>query len=157
MEDKYAPLRLENQLCFPLYAAAREIIKQYRPFLDELDLTYTQYITMMVLWAEGEISVKLLGKRLHLDSGTLTPLLKALEQQGCVTRCRSAEDERVLLVRLTEAGKALEDAALRVPEQMRACVRLSPEEAATLHRLLYKLLDPSLSVPADGGAEAQEA
>ena len=149
MEDKYAPLRLENQLCFPLYAAAREIIKQYRPFLDDLDLTYTQYITMMVLWAEGEISVKLLGKRLHLDSGTLTPL--------CVTRCRSAEDERVLLVRLTEAGKALEDAALRVPEQMRACVRLSPEEAATLHRLLYKLLDPSLSVPADGGAEAQEA
>ena len=157
MEDKYAPLRLENQLCFPLYAAAREIIKQYRPFLDELDLTYTQYITMMVLWAEGEISVKLLGKRLHLDSGTLTPLLKALEQKGCVTRCRSAEDERVLLVRLTEAGKALEDAALRVPEQMRVCVRLSPEEAATLHRLLYKLLDPSLSVPADGGAEAQEA
>ncbi|MBQ1755720.1 MAG: MarR family transcriptional regulator, partial [Oscillospiraceae bacterium] len=101
MEDKYAPLRLENQLCFPLYAAAREIIKQYRPFLDDLDLTYTQYITMMVLWAEGEISVKLLGKRLHLDSGTLTPLLKALEQKGCVTRCRSAEDERVLLVRLT--------------------------------------------------------
>ncbi len=112
---------------------------------------------MMVLWAEGEISVKLLGKRLHLDSGTLTPLLKALEQKGCVTRCRSAEDERVLLVRLTEAGKALEDAALRVPEQMRACVRLSPEEAATLYRLLYKLLDPTLSVPADGGAEAQEA
>lgn len=157
MEEKYASLRLKNQLCFPLYAASREIIRLYRPYLDALDLTYTQYITMMVLWAEGEISVKLLGKRLHLDSGTLTPLLKALEQKGCVTRCRSAEDERVLLVRLTEAGKALEDAALRVPEQMRACVRLSPEEAATLHRLLYKLLDPSLSVPADGGAEAQEA
>ena len=147
MEDKYAPLRLENQLCFPLYAAAREIIKLYRPFLDDLDLTYTQYITMMVLWAEGEISVKQLGKRLHMDSGTLTPLLKALEQKGYVTRLRSPEDERVLLVRLTEDGRALEDTALRVPEQMRACVRLSPDEAETLYRLLYKLLDPSLSLP----------
>ena len=140
MEDKYAPLRLENQLCFPLYAAAREIIKLYRPFLDDLDLTYTQYITMMVLWAEGEISVKQLGKRLHLDSGTLTPLLKSMEQKGYVCRNRSKSDERVVKVVLTEKGISLREKALQVPEQMRACVRLSPEEAELLYSLLYKLL-----------------
>jgi DNA-binding MarR family transcriptional regulator len=133
------------------------ITRKYKPLLDKLDLTYTQYIVMMVLWEEKQVNEKFLCEALCLKTNTLTPLLKALEQKGCVTRCRSAEDERVLLVRLTEAGKALEDAALRVPEQMRACVRLSPEEAATLYRLLYKLLDPTLSVPADGGAEAQEA
>ena len=147
MENEFAALRLENQLCFPLYAAAREIIKLYRPHLDALDLTYTQYITMMVLWAEEEISVKQLGARLYLDSGTLTPLLKSLEQKGYLTRSRSKADERVLLVRLTEAGRSLEREALCVPQQMQACVRLSPEEAATLYRLLYKLLDPTKEVP----------
>ena len=140
MEPGYEGLRLENQLCFPLYAASREIIKLYRPHLEELDLTYTQYITMMVLWAEGEISVKHLGSRLYLDSSTLTPLLKALEQKGYVTRLRSKEDERVLLVRLTEKGDALRKQALAVPERMKACVRLTPEEASTLYRLLYKVL-----------------
>ncbi len=135
-------LRLENQLCFPLYAASREIIKRYRPHLEALDLTYTQYITMMVLWAEGEISVKGLGNRLYLDSGTLTPLLKALEQKGYVNRFRSKEDERVLLVRLTDRGRALEEKALAVPAAMQTCVPFSPEEAAELHRLLYKLLAP---------------
>lgn len=141
MEQDFSALRLENQLCFPLYAASREIIKHYRPHLEALDLTYTQYITMMVLWAENEISVKRLGSRLYLDSGTLTPLLKALEQKGYVNRIRSKEDERVLLVRLTEQGKALEEQALRVPAAMQACVPLSPEEAALLYRLLYKLLE----------------
>ncbi len=143
MEQDRASLRLENQLCFPLYAASREIIKHYRPHLEALDLTYTQYITMMVLWAEEEISVKQLGNRLYLDSGTLTPLLKALEQKGYVNRFRSKEDERVLLIRLTEQGRALEDQALAVPAAMQACLRLSPEEARTLYTLLYKLLSPA--------------
>ena len=138
--DRFAALRLDNQLCFPLYAASREIIRLYRPHLEALDLTYTQYITMMVLWEEREISVKQLGKRLYLDSGTLTPLLKSLEAKGYVTRTRSDSDERVVLVRLTEAGQALQERALSVPEGMRACVHLSPEEAAVLYKLLYKLL-----------------
>ena len=138
--ERYAGLRLENQLCFPLYAASREIIRMYRPFLDELDLTYTQYITMMVLWEEKEISVKQLGNRLYLDSGTLTPLLKSLETKGYVKRKRCEEDERVVLVRLTETGAKLQEEALSVPEQMRTCVRLSQEEAAVLYKLLYKLL-----------------
>ncbi len=138
--DRFAALRLDNQLCFPLYAASREIIRLYRPHLEALDLTYTQYISMMVLWEEREISVKQLGKRLYLDSGTLTPLLKSLETKGYVSRTRSPEDERVVLVRLTESGAALEEKALSVPEGMRACVRLSPEESAVLYKLLYKLL-----------------
>ena len=138
--DRFAALRLDNQLCFPLYAASREIIRLYRPHLEALDLTYTQYITMMVLWEQREISVKQLGKRLYLDSGTLTPLLKSLEAKGYVTRTRSPEDERVVLVRLTEAGAALGEQPLAVPAGMRACVHLSPEEAAVLYKLLYKLL-----------------
>ena len=138
--EGYAGLRLDNQLCFPLYAASREIIRLYRPFLEELDLTYTQYITMMVLWEEEEISVKQLGRRLYLDSGTLTPLLKSLEAKGYISRSRKPDDERVVLARLTEAGRALRDRALSVPAQMRACVRLSPEEAAVLYKILYKLL-----------------
>ena len=138
--DRYAALRLENQLCFPLYAASRELIRHYRPHLDALELTYTQYITMMVLWAEREISVKQLGQRLYLDSGTLTPLLKSLESKGFVTRTRSETDERVVLVRLTDTGLSLREQALCVPEGMRACVRLTDEEAATLYRLLHKLL-----------------
>ena len=141
MAEEFDALRLDRQLCFPLYAASREIIKQYRPHLEALDLTYTQYITLMVLWEEKEISVKQLGKRLFLDSGTLTPLLKALEQKGYVSRSRSKADERVLLVRLTEAGEALKLRAAEVPRQMAQCVRLTPEEAAVLYRLLYKLLD----------------
>lgn len=139
-QDRYAALRLDNQLCFPLYAASREIIRQYRPSLEALDLTYTQYITMMVLWEVAEINVKQLGQRLYLDSGTLTPLLKSLEAKGFVTRTRSDADERMVLVQLTEAGKQLREQALNVPSQMRSCVKLSNEEAALLYRLLYKLL-----------------
>lgn len=138
--DRYAALRLDRQLCFPLYAAAREIIRHYRPHLEALDLTYTQYITMMVLWEVREISVKQLGNRLFLDSGTLTPLLKSLEAKGYVTRARCETDERVVLVHLTELGAALQEQALSVPEELRACVRLSPEDAALLYKLLYKLL-----------------
>ncbi len=143
-QDRYAALRLENQLCFPLYAASREIIRQYRPSLEALDLTYTQYITMLVLWEVGEINVKHLGQRLYLDSGTLTPLLKSLEAKGYVIRTRSEADERVVLVKLTATGKQLQEKALSVPTRMQSCVRLSKEEAALLYQLLYKLLSEPL-------------
>lgn len=133
-------LKLENQLCFPLYACSREVIKQYRPFLDTIGLTYTQYVAMMVCWEEEAISVKELGRRLYLDSGTLTPVLKALEQKGYITRRRSAEDERVLIAALTDAGRDLQEQAAEIPRQIGGCIRLEPEEALELYQLLYKLL-----------------
>ena len=138
--SEYDGLKLENQLCFPLYACSKEIIKQYRPYLDELDLTYTQYITMMVMWEEKKISVKELGKKLFLDSGTLTPVLKSLESKGYVSRFRSSEDERVLLIEITENGKALKEKASSVPEKIAACVALDSDEALQLYQLLYKIL-----------------
>ena len=140
MAEDYSALKLENQLCFPLYAAAKEVVRRYRPFLDKLDLTYTQYITMMVMWEEKEISVKDLGEKLYLDSGTLTPLLKSLEQKNYVSRRRSSEDERVLIVSLTETGEKLKEKAVDVPYQMGGCIHLTREEAMTLYSLLYKLL-----------------
>ncbi|MBE7007984.1 MAG: MarR family transcriptional regulator [Ruminococcaceae bacterium] len=138
---KYDKLKLENQVCFPLYAASREVVKRYRPYLDPLGLTYTQYIAMMVFWEQKKCSVKELGEKLYLDSGTLTPVLKSLETKGYVRRYRSTEDERVLLVEVTEEGEKLRDRALEVPVQVGGCVRFDPEEAKTLYRLLYKLLD----------------
>ncbi len=146
--DKYDSLRLGNQLCFPLYAASREVIKQYRPFLQALDLTYTQYVVMMVLWEEKRINVKQLGQKLFLDSGTLTPVLKSLEQKRYLTRRRSREDERVLTVELTPEGEALREQAVEVPAKMAGCVRLTPEEAGSLYTLLYKLL-AQFSPPAE--------
>ena len=139
--DRYDALKLENQLCFPLYAASREVIKRYHPYLTELGLTYTQYIAMMVLWAEQRISVKELGKRLYLDSGTLTPVLKSLEEKGYVERRRSPEDERVLIVGVTGAGEALKERAADVPAKIAGCVRLDSKEAQQLYRLLYKILE----------------
>ncbi len=140
MEDAYAALRLENQLCFPLYACSREIIKQYKPHLDELGLTYTQYITMMVLWEKGEATVKELGEQLYLDSGTLTPLLKKLEARGCIIRTRSKTDERNLMITVTPEGMALREQAVSVPAKMARCSRLDENEAMELYRLLHKLL-----------------
>ncbi|MBQ8288808.1 MAG: MarR family transcriptional regulator [Clostridia bacterium] len=141
MDDlKFEGLKLGNQICFPLYAASREVVKQYRPYLDELDLTYTQYITMMVFWEHKKLSVKELGEKLYLDSGTLTPVLKSLEAKGFVRRFRSTADERVLLVEITEAGEALKNAAAEVPAKVAGCVKLKPGEAVELYRLLYKLL-----------------
>lgn len=140
MSDKYDSLKLSNQLCFPLYACSKEIVRRYKPFLDKIDLTYTQYITMMVMWEQTSISVKDLGELLFLDSGTLTPVLKTLEQKKLVTRQRSKEDERVLIVTITEEGLALRDKALDVPVQMSSCIQISPEEAKQLYNLLYKLL-----------------
>ena len=141
--ENYDALKLENQLCFPLYAASRELIKQYRPSLEALNLTYTQYITMLVLWDAGKISVKELGRRLYLDSGTLTPVLKSLEAKGLVSRSRSTLDERVLIVDCTPQGLALRDKALDVPRQIAGLIRLNKEEAETLYSLLYKLLSPT--------------
>lgn len=138
---QYDVLKLENQLCFPLYACARETIKLYKPYLDELELTYTQYITMMVLWEKKQLSAKELGNILFLDSGTLTPLLKKLESRGLLTRERSKEDERNLTVTITEKGEVLKDKALDIPEQMASCVNLSPEETVVLYKLLYKMLE----------------
>ena len=140
MADKYDVLKLKNQLCFPLYACSKEIVKLYKPYLDELDLTYTQYITMMVLWEHKQMNVKELGGHLYLDSGTLTPVLKKLEQKGWVKRSRTKEDERVLNVTLTENGEALKEKAVQIPERMGECMKLEPEEAEILYKTLYKLL-----------------
>lgn len=139
--DKYDALKLENQLCFPLYAASKEVIRRYNPLLSKYGLTYTQYITMMVMWSEKCTTVKALGRQLFLDSGTLTPVLKELEQKGFVTRERSSEDERVLTVKATESGMALRDKLLDVPGQVASCVNLEPGEAAELYRLLNKILN----------------
>ena len=141
--DEYEVLKLGNQICFPLYAASREVIKRYRPFLEKLGLTYTQYITMMVIWEKKSINVKELGDILFLDSGTLSPVLKSLETKNYITRKRCCDDERVLIVSITEQGEALRDEALNVPAQIAGCISLTGEEAMTLHGLLYKLLDRS--------------
>lgn len=142
MEDKkYDALKLENQLCFPLYAASREVIKKYKPFLDAIDLTYTQYITMMILWERNSVTAKELGEELYLDSGTLTPLLKKLETKGLVGRKRSEEDERNLIVTLTEKGAQLKENAQKIPQQMTKCVQLDKDEKKLLYDLLYKLLE----------------
>lgn len=141
MQKEYKELRLENQLCFPLYACAKEVTRRYKPFLDPLGLTYTQYITMMVLWEKKEVRVKDLGEVLYLDSGTLTPLLKRLEQKGLITRSRYQDDERALCVQITDLGEAMQEKAKSVPEEMRACLPLSAEEM----QVLKKLLDRTLS------------
>ena len=140
MANKYDCLKIENQLCFPLYAASREVIKQYNPYLQKIDLTYTQYVAMMVLWDVKKTTVKDLGEKLYLDSGTLTPLLKSLEAKGLVTRSRSKEDERVLIVEITAKGEDLKNEAVEIPKAMMGCVKLTQEEAATLYSLLYKVL-----------------
>ena len=140
MGDKYDVLKIDNQLCFPLYACAKEIVRKYKPFLDEIDLTYTQYITMMVLWEKKEINVKALGKRLYLDSGTLTPVLKRLEQKGLIFRQRDSRDERNLIVRLSPEGEQLKEKAVEIPHKMAGCVILSEDDAAQLYRILHEVL-----------------
>ena len=139
-ENNFESLKLEKQVCFPLYACARETIKLYKPFLDKLNLTYTQYITMLVLWEAGSTTVKELGNRLYLDSGTLTPLLKKLEEKGLVTRRRSTADERNLIVTITPEGEAMKQEAAHIPSAMAQCLTLTKEETRTLYQLLYKML-----------------
>ena len=140
MNKKFDVLKLENQLCFPLYAAAREVVKRYRPHLDAIDLTYTQYITMMVMWEEKEITVKALGEKLFLDSGTMTPVLKSLEAKGYVTRKRSTTDERSVSVFLTDSGEKLKETAVEIPAKVAGCVGLGAEEGLQLYKILYKIL-----------------
>ncbi|MDD3278504.1 MAG: MarR family transcriptional regulator [Lachnospiraceae bacterium] len=141
MTEKYDSLKLKNQLCFPLYACSKEVVRRYKPLLEEIDLTYTQYITMMVLWEKQEMNVKELGADLYLDSGTLTPVLKKLESKGFITRKRSQEDERNLIVHITREGAALKEQAAEIPDKMGGCVNLTSEEADQLYQLLYKILD----------------
>ena len=137
---KYDALLLQNQLCFPLYAVSKEVVRLYKPFLDEIGLTYTQYIAMMVLWEKRSLTVKELGEYLYLDSGTLTPLLKKMEAQGLVSRQRNAADERSVIVSVTAQGEALRARAATRPERLGACLPLSKGEADTLYQLLYKVL-----------------
>ncbi len=133
-------LKLKNQLCFPLYAAAKQVVSSYKPFLDEIDLTYTQYIAMMVLWEHKSVGVKELGEHLYLDSGTLTPLLKRLESKGLLRRERSADDERAVTITITTEGEKLKEKAADVPAKIMKCMPLSADEAQTLYSILYKLL-----------------
>jgi len=138
---QYDALKLENQLCFPLYASAKEVVRKYKPYLDKIDLTYTQYIAMMVMWEKKVMNVKELGEYLYLDSGTLTPLLKKLEAKKLITRTRFKEDERQLCVQITEEGIALKNKSIEIPGQIASCLPLSHEEALQLYHLLYKILE----------------
>jgi DNA-binding MarR family transcriptional regulator len=139
--EGYEQLKLENQLCFPLYAAAKEVVRKYKPYLDKLDLTYTQYIAMMVLWENESMNVKELGSKLYLDSGTLTPLLKKLETKGYISRCRCKEDERNLIIRITETGEALKEKAASIPSEMtEKWLNISRDEVKNMYHALYKLL-----------------
>ena len=136
--NPYDTIRLENQLCFPLYACSKEVVRQYRMTLKPLGLTYTQYMVMMVLWEHNSITEKVLGEKLHLDSGTLAPLLKRLEKFGLVRRERPEYNESTLLISLTEAGIAMKDDALSVTETLKNCMGLSMEECSVLRKLLDK-------------------
>ena len=140
MESEYDSLTLKNQLCFPLYLCSKEIIRRYTPFLNELNLTYTQYIVMMYFWEKRTSNVKELGKALLLDSSTLTPLLKKLESKGYITRVRSKIDERNLNLEVTEKGLSLRDEALSIPMEMGKCINLTKEEVETLYKIIYKIL-----------------
>ena len=139
-QREFDPLKLENQLCFPMYACAKEIVRRYRPYLDELGITYTQYITMMVMWEHEKIISTDLSAYLHLDYGTLSPVLKKLEAMGMIKRKRSAKDERLLEIELTDKGRGLREKAGHIPGKMSGLLGLSAKEAKTLYELLYKTL-----------------
>lgn len=138
--DRYDALKLQNQVCFPLYACSKELVRQYGPYLKALNLTYTQYIVMMVLWERETVSSRELAGCLHLDYGTLTPVLKRLDQAGYLTRERSAEDERLLTLTLTDKGRALKANAVAIPPAIAACMGLTTEEFGALYALSYKAL-----------------
>jgi len=142
MEEKIYDemLKLDNQLCFPLYAASRQVVSLYTPYLKELGLTYTQYIVFLVLWETDGIPVGELGRRLYLDNGTLTPLLKKLEAAGYLTRSRDTADERVVIVTLTDEGRVMKEKAKEIPLKIGTCIRLTEEEAKGLYTVLYKIL-----------------
>ncbi len=139
--DKFESLKLSNQVCFPLYAASREVIKLYKPFLDEYNLTYTQYITMLVLWEDEKITIKELCKKLYLDSGTITPVIKKLEAMGLLIKYRDKSDERIVNAELTDKGRELKKEIVKVPEQVSCKVNGSMEDLLILKNLLEKVLD----------------
>ena len=134
-------MKLDSQLCFPLYAASRKIVGTYTPYLKKLGITYTQYIMFLVLWEQGKTTVGELCSRLHLDTGTVTPMLKKTEQQGLITRTRSSEDERVVLIELTSRGRDLYDKARDIPAKISGCISLNKDEALALYKTLYKILE----------------
>ncbi|WP_424769250.1 MarR family winged helix-turn-helix transcriptional regulator [Paenibacillus sp. sgz302251] len=138
--DSNEALKLDNQICFAFYACSREITKLYRPMLEEIDLTYTQYVTMLALWEQDHVTVTALGNKLYLDSGTLTPLLKKLEAAGHVTRTRDRNDERSVIVELTEQGKALKEKAVDIPAQIACKLDGNPEEGAALLKQMHEFL-----------------
>ena len=140
MKEEYECLKLENQLCFPLYVCSKEIIKKYKPFLDKIDLTYTQYITMMVLWDKKELNVKSLGNMIFLDSGTLTPVLKKLESKGYIERHRDLNDERNLIIKITKLGIDLRKKAKDIQENIKSCISITSDDAKKLYEILYKIL-----------------
>ena len=139
--NKYESLKLSNQVCFPLYACSKELVNQYNPYLKKLGLTYTQYIVMMVMWESESVSSRELADKLHLDYGTLTPVLKKLENTGYLTRRRDPADERLLILSITEKGMELRDEALKIPPCIAACVGLDEEEFKMLYLLTYKALN----------------
>lgn len=141
MEDKYESLKLKNQLCFPIYLCAKEITRKYSKYLEEFDLTYTQYIVMMYFWEKKESNVKEIGDVMLLDSSTLTPLLKKLESKGYIERSRSSVDERNLVITLTKKGEELKDKVLAIPSTIGKCINLDKEEAEKLYKLMYKVLN----------------
>ena len=141
MVDKYAALKLENQICFPLYAAARQIVNAYNPFFKPLGITYAEYIVFMVLWEEDGIKVSDLGGRLYLGNSTLTPLLKRMEQDGYIVRKRSSEDERIVCLNLTEKGWQMRDKVITIPDKLGKRVTMSQEKLETLKDLLHELLE----------------
>ena len=138
--DKYESIKLDNQLCFSLYATSREIIKLYKPFLDKFNLTYTQYVAMLVLWEDEKSTVKDIGKRLHLDSGTLTPLLKKIESMGLIKRYRDVKDDRVVIVELTQQGRLLKEEVTDVPREMACKINMTKEDLIGLKIKLDNLL-----------------
>ena len=139
-KSKYDSLKLQNQVCFPLYACSKELVRQYGPYLKKLDLTYTQYVVMMVIWEKETVSSRELAECTHLDYGTLTPVLKRLEKVGYITRKRSPEDERLLILTLTDAGRKLKDKAVDIPSCMAKCMGLTADEFKQLYLLTYKAL-----------------
>jgi len=142
MAQEYEQLLLKNQLCFPLYACGRKIVGAYTPYLKPLGLTYTQYVVLMVLWEKESVTVGGLGSILHLDAGTLTPLLKNFEKEGYVSRCRSKEDERVTIVTITPKGDALKEKCKDIPLKMAEHKSsLSESDAKELYRILYRFLE----------------
>ena len=139
--DYHEIMKLNNQLCFPLYAAARNVTSLYTPWLKPLGLTYTQYITLLVLWEKDGVSVSEIGSKLMLDNGTLSPMLKKMEQSGYIERNRSKDDDRVVIITLTQKGRELQEQAKDIPEKVGSCIDLPIEKARELYDLLYELLE----------------